>query len=263
MNAPVTAISTRIQRGTFAIAIAVAGLVALSQITPVAATTNEVGLSPAEEAAVAFINSRRIAIHAGPLTTSDTLTAAARWMAQDLAERADVSHTDSIGRGPYRRAVAFGYPPEAGVGENLVVGVAEAGAVIASWLASPAHRDNLQRAEWRAIGIARVRAPATGYEWYWVAVFGTHEDAIPSIPAWRAVTLAVGWNRVSWTGVDTTLRSAIDSAPDVIEYAFGWDRVGARWRLASSGDFAIQHGDVIWIYAAEAAIWMQPVAGNT
>jgi uncharacterized protein YkwD len=50
------------------------------------------------------------------------------------------------------------------VGENLLYGTAKvtADGAVAAWLASPAHRANLLRPEWREVGIASLRASAAG-----------------------------------------------------------------------------------------------------
>jgi uncharacterized protein YkwD len=78
---------------------------------------------------------------------------------------------------PFERALAAGY--DGSVGENIAVGYASASAVMADWMASPGHRDNILNCNYRHIGIGyyyqandqRIAEGGPFYH-YWVQVFG-------------------------------------------------------------------------------------------
>jgi uncharacterized protein YkwD len=78
-----------------------------------------------------------------------------------------------------------GYPL-ASVGENLAWGQGRLGtarSAMASWLASPEHRQNLFGASWRDLGLARVRAKSLfgrSNVTVWVAQFGQRLALAPS-----------------------------------------------------------------------------------
>lgn len=56
------------------------------------------------------------------------------------------------------------------VGENVAVGYRSGRAVVRGWMASPGHRENILRREFRLIGIAAVRGDDG--RWYSAQVFG-------------------------------------------------------------------------------------------
>ncbi len=129
-----------------------------------------------EQTATQYINVVRAVFGESQLDTSPALTEAAAWMAQDLALRTSrFSHVDSWGRGPYRRAVAFGYPADQGLAENIVIGIEAPEHAVAGWFASGNHRRNLLTSAWNSIGIARYHSESNPWEWFWVVVFGTQE----------------------------------------------------------------------------------------
>lgn len=127
-----------------------------------------------------IINSYRADNGAHPLSISPILTAAAAWMAEDLATHSYFSHTDSLGRSPYQRAVDCGYGT--GAGENLAAGTSwsSASAAFAAWRASPGHNANMLGAFYREIGIARYYRDGSPYGWYWVTTFGTGSQQQPT-----------------------------------------------------------------------------------
>jgi len=127
-----------------------------------------------------IINSYRADNGAHPLSISPILTSAAAWMAEDLATHSYFSHTDSLGRSPYQRAVDCGYGN--GAGENLAAGTSwsSASAAFAAWRASPGHNANMLGTFYREIGIARYYRDGSPYGWYWVTTFGTGSRQQPT-----------------------------------------------------------------------------------
>ncbi len=124
-----------------------------------------------EQIFLAQINDTRIAAGLVPVTSDEQLTAAAHWMAQDMAEH-QVSHVDSLGRTPGQRLDAFGYASHSR-GENVAAGYADATTVFHAWATSPEHHQNMLNGRYQRIGIARVYAPGSTYTWYWVTTFGS------------------------------------------------------------------------------------------
>lgn len=129
-----------------------------------------------EQAFLGMINNYRGANGLGALTISTNLNRGAAWMAQDLADKAYFSHTDSLGRSPYARAIDCGYP--AGAGENLAAGTSwsTASSAFAAWQASPGHNANMLGQYYQQIGIARYYNASSPYKWYWATTFGSSND---------------------------------------------------------------------------------------
>ena len=137
-----------------------------------AAATDRIDVAEVSE--VRMINRFRRARGLAPLRIDRSLTRAAAWQARDMGRSSRFDHVDSLGRDPFVRLRAFGYP-SAGTwrGENLAAGNADPGATWQQWLHSPPHRANWLVPEFRAIGVARVRVQGSPYEWYWATTFGS------------------------------------------------------------------------------------------
>jgi uncharacterized protein YkwD len=172
-------------------AIGVGGAVALAFLAllmflPTArgaqAAANCSGGAPAidseERALLGLINGYRAQNGLGSLSLNSTLSQAAAWMTNDLATNGYFSHTDSLGRSPYRRAIDCGYA--AGAGENLGggTGLESAQSVFEAWKASPGHNANILGAFFHEIGIARHHAAESAYTWYWAIELGTQEGSV-------------------------------------------------------------------------------------
>lgn len=127
-----------------------------------------------EATEVAMINRFRRARGLRPLRVDGRLTRAAGWHATNLGMKRIFGHVDSLGRDPFSRLRAFGYP-SGGTwrGENVAAGNAGAGPTYRQWLNSPPHRANWENPHYRAIGIARVRVKNSPYGYYWVTTFGS------------------------------------------------------------------------------------------
>jgi hypothetical protein len=137
----------------------------------------ELPLDVEEAAAVEILNTQRVAAGLDPVLVSPTLTAAAEWMAQDLAKIDDVSHTDTLGRGIRARFTFFGYPEQSSIRENVAAGYSTGASVMQGWNDSPGHRANNLAADVRVVGIARHFESGTKYRWFWVLTFGSVVDS--------------------------------------------------------------------------------------
>src|SRR3989304_4819130 len=82
------------------------GLLLLLATAPLRATGQTPLLSGEEQALLEYVNDYRIENGLNPLTISPTLTEAARWMSQDMADSDYFSHTDSLSRSPFDRMAA-------------------------------------------------------------------------------------------------------------------------------------------------------------
>jgi uncharacterized protein YkwD len=116
------------------------------------------------------------------LLVSPSATAAARWHARDMGEKAYFSHTDSLGRDPSSRLNDFGYGGLAG--ENVAAGNAVADATFCQWKNSAGHNVNMLRAEFRVIGIGATQISGSPYGTYWSTPFGfsvTDDDGTTAV----------------------------------------------------------------------------------
>lgn len=123
---------------------------------------------------VTLVNAHRAQLGLAPLVVSSTLTAAAEWKARDMAAYDYLDHDDPAPdpRTANERVIACGYPAT-DWGENIGMGYATAEAVVDAWLASPEHRANIERPEYRATGVGVAGAPTL----YWAQAFGAVADA--------------------------------------------------------------------------------------
>lgn len=139
-------------------------------------TVSHDSLDSEEQAFLGLINNYRAQNGLGALTISTNLNRAAAWMVEDLGANNYFSHTDSLGRSPYARAVDCGYP--SGAGENLAAGGAadSAAAALQMWQASAGHNANMLGGYYQQIGIARHYSANSTYGWYWGTSFGTSND---------------------------------------------------------------------------------------
>ena len=135
---------------------------------------------------VELVNNYRAEHGLGALQLSPTLSRAATWMGEDMAARGYFSHTDSLGRAPYNRAIDCGYP--SGAGENLAAGYPTPEAAFEGWKASPGHNANMLTSDYRVIGVAVVRGGQYGT--YWVTNFGLHIERIVVLPFPYRLTLS-------------------------------------------------------------------------
>jgi uncharacterized protein YkwD len=163
-----------------AVAIAVAALPALPSVRALAATPAcTPGAWPAADASlatqvVAQVNQHRAELGLAQLTVDATLTDAATWKARHMAQYGYVSHDDPappVARTAYQRALDCGYSTAGEWGENIAAGQTTAADVMAGWLGSAAHRENIELPAFRAIGVG-VAADAAG-QLYWAQDFGS------------------------------------------------------------------------------------------
>ncbi|HVD31529.1 MAG TPA: CAP domain-containing protein [Methylomirabilota bacterium] len=162
-------------RHALAIAFAIA-TIAIGSSTSAAASAiadRSSQRASAQSDLIALVNAYRANNGLQTVSLNGALTAAASWMAGDMAARNYIGHVSSDGRSPTQRMSAFGYPATSTyTGEDLGAGYGTAGAVLGGWQASTAHNAVLLNPNYNAIGVGLVYAPSSSYKWYWAADFG-------------------------------------------------------------------------------------------
>ena len=134
-------------------------------------------LTDDEAALLSLINDYRVQNGLSPLGVSPTLTAAARWMSEDMAENGYAGgHVDSLGRGPRERITAFGYVGS-GWGEVIAWGQHTPEQVFQAWRNSPGHNDVMLQPYFVVAGVGNTADP-----WYWTVDFGDYDDSSSGWP---------------------------------------------------------------------------------
>jgi uncharacterized protein YkwD len=108
---------------------------------------------------------------APPLRPSRALTLAAQDHAHDMVRRRYFDHAGSDGSAPKERVRRRGYEPRL-TGENIAYGPESAEEVVAGWLRSPGHCENIMDARFHDTGLALDVDRRSGAV-YWVEDFGT------------------------------------------------------------------------------------------
>lgn len=98
------------------------------------------------------------------LTVNQVLTCVARAHSLDLAQRGVLEHEDLEGNDAFVRLRAAGYDWGAAA-ENLGRGQSSPDAVVATWLAEPAHCENMMSPDYRDVGIGYHAGAANTHLW--------------------------------------------------------------------------------------------------
>jgi len=123
---------------------------------------------------VALENQYRASLGLSSLSVDGTLSDAAVWKARHMAQYGYFGHDDPappVARTAYQRALDCGYTTNASWGENIAFGQPTAASVMAAWIASPPHQQNLADPSFQAIGVGAA-ADSAGHI-YWVQDFGS------------------------------------------------------------------------------------------
>ena len=161
-------------------------------------------LDAEQSAFLTLINNYRAQNGAGPLQVSVTLQQSSQWMSADMAAKNYFSHTDSLGRNPFTRMAAFGYPYSP-AGENIAAGYSDAQSTFTQWQnacdadasgnCTYAHRYNMLYSSYKVIGIGRAYNAASTYRYYWTTDFGAVVDQTlaqaPAIGSFTATPLTI------------------------------------------------------------------------
>lgn len=145
-------------------------------------------IAPSERTLLCLVNVYRAASGLPVLAHDPSLRTAARGHSEDMVSRGYFSHTSPDGSGPRERAIAAGYPSDAGIGENIG---ADQGAtprrMFQGWRESPGHNANLLHPDWVTAGMGfAVGTPpplespngATGTQLFGTADTGASDTAV-------------------------------------------------------------------------------------
>jgi uncharacterized protein YkwD len=105
-----------------------------------------------------------------PLSASRNLDEAASRHARDMARKGFFDHRAPDGSQPWDRVRRAGYQPRIS-GENIAYGPESAEEVVAGWLASPGHCENIMEPRFEHIGVGVATGGRRG-RIYWVQNFG-------------------------------------------------------------------------------------------
>jgi uncharacterized protein YkwD len=129
-------------------------------------------LSRAERTLLTAINSARAAAGVPPLRASVSLSSAAAWQSQVLAQAGYIDHTSPDGSTLLDRLTRARWHGTT-AGEDLAVAPTPSDAV-AMWMQSPGHRENLLRPSFHTVGLGLARGVWSGREAVYVtADFGS------------------------------------------------------------------------------------------
>lgn len=107
----------------------------------------------------------------GPLALDASLNDAAGVHALDMATNDFFDHMGSDGSSPFDRIAAAGFSGGA-QGENIAAGYPTAAAVVAGWMTSPGHCNNIMSSSYSFMGAAHAFSASSTFGHYWVQTFG-------------------------------------------------------------------------------------------
>jgi uncharacterized protein YkwD len=107
---------------------------------------------------------------AGALTMNPALRCAGRKHDSDMITNNFFSHTGTGPTTPWDRIASAGYGAYTNAGENIAAGQTTPAAVVAGWMASTGHCQNIMNAAFEEIGVGHAAGGAYGH--YWTQTFG-------------------------------------------------------------------------------------------
>jgi uncharacterized protein YkwD len=116
------------------------------------------------------VNAQRALVGSGPLTLCLPLDRAAEVHSDDQASMDQMTHIGSDGSGLGQRADAAGYLNWTTLAENIGQGYTSAESVMAAWVASPDHLENMNYPQLTNVGFGQSTS-RTG-DWFWTQDFG-------------------------------------------------------------------------------------------
>jgi uncharacterized protein YkwD len=121
-----------------------------------------------EQKVIELTNAERDKAGCGSVHLDTRLRTASRNHSVDMAQHENMSHDGSDGSTPWDRAEAAGY--DAAMSENIAMGYGTPDAVMAAWMNSDGHRQNILNCDAKAVGVGLARtSDGTAY---WTQMFG-------------------------------------------------------------------------------------------
>ena len=118
-----------------------------------------------------------------PLSLDPQLTSAAQAKAENMANSNYWAHNSPDGKTPWSFIATSGYQYQA-AGENLAYGFSDASGVIAGWMNSTEHRENILNSAYSDVGFGVATSPnfqGNGPQTIVVAEYGDPVDAVANI----------------------------------------------------------------------------------
>ncbi|MFB7650579.1 MULTISPECIES: CAP domain-containing protein [unclassified Streptomyces] len=116
---------------------------------------------------VELVNAERGKAGCSPVTVNAALTKAAQAHSEDMAATGTMSHSGSNGSSPEDRITNAGYNWST-YGENVAYGYETPEKVMAGWMSSPGHKENILNCDFKEIGVGLAQPGS-----YWTQDFGT------------------------------------------------------------------------------------------
>ena len=129
-----------------------------------------------EQELVAYINDWRASNGKPALRMSQTVGAAARHHAVDMANQDYFDHTGRDGSSAGDRMEAHGYPYDAFWGETIAGSASGALDAFNQFKNSPGHNDIMLNAAYTTIGVGRGDNANTAIKWWWTVDFADQFD---------------------------------------------------------------------------------------
>src|SRR3989440_9043844 len=153
------------------------GLCMAAMLLAFVAQSTAASAEPLHDSLLAAVNAYRASRGLATVVASPTLQAAARFMADDVAQHGApaIPHHSTDGRTARQRMTDAGYPvSEAFTSEIVAWGAPAADGAMRLWLSSPAHWAELNDARYRAAGLGVACGGA--FPCVWVVTFGSLVD---------------------------------------------------------------------------------------
>lgn len=173
-----------------------------------------------------------------PLKQNETLQAVALAHAQDMAENDFVGHVGSDGSTLAQRLRNAGFTGWLMASENVAAGFSTPEDVVAAWLASPGHRNNLLNPSLREIGVAYVYDAEDTYGpfyHYWVQVFSCRRKVYPVIINDEEATTSSLQVNLYVHGTGWAQQMLISNWPDFHDASWQPYQPEVAWELAPGG----------------------------
>ena len=116
-----------------------------------------------------LVNVERQKENLPPLKLARDLNHYAQIRAKEITKK--FSHTRPNGKDPFT-VVNRNYSTYSLMGENIAAGQISPKDVVAAWMNSPTHRENILRPQFQKLGVGYVYVEGDRYKHYWAQLFG-------------------------------------------------------------------------------------------
>jgi hypothetical protein len=251
-------------------AVLIAGIVANAFITRSSHDVLGYSTNISNTVLLADTNAARSGHKEPALEINQALTAAAQAKANDMAKHNYWSHATPDGRQPWNFIDSSSYQYIAAA-ENLAYGFGNSDEVVAAWMNSPEHRDNILNASYRDVGFATANVAdylGRGPKTIIVAFYGQpanlnatsratnrYDDLAVSQPVSRLQVIT----NATWVQLGLAALCGAVIMLFFVRHTFAWRRV-----LSKGEEFFVHHPflDAFLISLAVVALLLSHVAGT-